>query len=280
MNYPLEHRLESETPMGDAVQFFRTNPVFTLDQFRRAVGGRATAATTRTLVKYHLGRGALRSVEKGVYAVVPPGLDATQFVPDRFLVIAALREDAVLAYHSALELLGYAHSTYRDAFYFTSRRRKDLRLGGGKLRALLHPKSLRDRGEEAYGVEVRERLGVKVRVTGPERTLVDCLAVLRYAGGAEEALQSLQGVPSLNLDRLAGYLERLGQRRAFAAVGAFLEREATRLFIPVEFLDRLAKERPVTPTYLVRGEKGGRLLPRWNLVVPRQWIPGESRVEV
>jgi hypothetical protein len=30
--------------MGDAQQFFRTHPVFTLDQFRRAVGGRATAA--------------------------------------------------------------------------------------------------------------------------------------------------------------------------------------------------------------------------------------------
>jgi predicted transcriptional regulator of viral defense system len=266
--------------MGDAQRFFRTHPVFTLGQFRRGVGGRANAATSRTLVKYHLGRGALRAVEKSVYAVVPPGLDATQFVPDRVLVIAALREDAVLAYHSALELLGYAHSTYRDAFYFTGRRRKDLRLGGGMLRAVLHPKPLRDHGDEGYGVEVRERQGVKVRVTGPERTLVDCLSTPRYAGGAEEALQSLRGVPSLNLDRLAGYLERLGQRRLYAAVGAFLEREAARLFVPMEFLDRLAEERPTSPTYLVRGGKGGRLLSRWNLVVPSQWINRESRLEV
>ncbi|MEI8191336.1 MAG: transcriptional regulator, partial [candidate division NC10 bacterium] len=211
---------------------------------------------------------------------VPPGLNVKQFVPDRFLVIAALREDAVLAYHSALEFLGYAHSSYRDAFYFTDRRRKDLRLMGGTLRAVLHPKPLRDRGDEGYGVEVRERLGVKVRVTGPERALVDCLSVPRYAGGPEEALQSLQGVPTLNLDRVAGYLERLGQRRLFAAVGAFLEREATRLFVPPAFLDRLAKERPVSPTYLVRGGRGGRLLQRWNLVVPSQWTTEGSRLEV
>lgn len=266
--------------MGDAHRFFRTHPVFTLEQFRREVGGRATAATTRTLVKYHLGRGTLRAVEKGVYAVVPPGLDAKKFVPDRFLVVAALRQDAALAYHSALELLGHAHSTYRDAFYFTGRRRRDLRLGEGRLRAVLHPKPLRDRGEEGYGVEVRERAGVKLRVTGPERTLVDCLAVPRYAGGAEEALQSLRGIPALSLDRLAGYLERLGQRRLFAAVGAFLEQEAPRLFVPALFLDRLAKERPASPAYLVRGGRGGRLLQRWNLVVPEHWTAGGTRREV
>ncbi len=266
--------------MGDAQQFFRTHPVFTLDQFRQAVGGQTAAASTRTLVKYHVGRGALRPVEKGVYAVVPAGLDARQFAPDRFLVVAALRDEAVLAYHSALELLGYAHSTYRDAYYFSSRRRKDLHLGGGKLRAVLHPKPLRERREESYGVEVRERQGVKIRVTGPERTLVDCLAVPRYAGGLEETLQSLQGVPTLNLDRVAGYLERLGQRRLFAAAGAFLEREAKRLFVPPEFLDRLARERPTSPTYLARGRTGGRLLPRWNLVVPPQWTLERSALEV
>jgi predicted transcriptional regulator of viral defense system len=266
--------------MGDAQQFFRTHPVFTLERFRRAVGGRATASTTRTLVKYHLSRGNLRLVEKRVYAVVPAGVDARRFVPDRFLVAEALRDDAVLAYHSALELLGYAHSTYRDVFYFTGRRRKDLRLGPGTVRALLHPKPLRDRHEEDYGVETRERSGIKLKVTGPERTLVDCLATPRYAGGAEEALQSLQGVPALDLDRVAGYLERLGQRRVFALVGAFLEREAKRLFVPPEFLDRLAQERPRSPTYLVRGKAGGRFLSRWNLVVPERWSTERALVEV
>ena len=84
----------------------------------------------------------------------------------------------------------------------------------------------------------------------------------------------------MSLDRVAGYLERLGQRRLFAAVGAFLEREAARLFVPPEFLDRLARERPTSPTYLVRAGKGGQLLQRWNLVVPSQWTTEGSRLEV
>lgn len=266
--------------MAEARQFFQTHPVFTLDQFRRAVGGSSTAATVRTLVKYHLGRGHLKLVEQRLYAAVPPGSDPRRFIPDRFLVAAALREDAVLAYHSALELLGYAHSTYRDTYYFTGRRRKDLVLGGGKVRALLHPKPLRDKGEEGYGVETRERLGVKLKLAGPERTLVDCLASPRYAGGLEEVFQSAGGIPMLDLERLWGYLERLGQRRLFAILGFFLEGAAQRLFVPPEFLDRLTKKLPSSPTYLDRRKRGGRLQPRWNLVVPARWGERDQSVEV
>jgi len=226
----------------DAETFFRTHPVFTLGQFREAVGGKAAPSTTQVRVKYHLSRARLKLVEKGVYAVIPPGVEPKQFVPDRFLVATALRDDAVLAYHSALELLGYGHGAYRDTFYLTARRRKDLRLAGGRVRSLLHPKRLREKGEESYGVETRERLGVKLRVTGPERTLVDCLAAPRYAGGIDEVFQSAGGIPALDLDRLFGYLERLGQRCFYAVLGFFLEREAERLFVPPEFLDRLARE--------------------------------------
>ena len=260
--------------------FFRTHPVFTLREFRDVVGGKATPATTQARVKYHLARGRLKLVERGLYAVVPPGLDPKRFVPDRFLVAAALREDAVLAYHSALEALGYAHSVYEDVFYLTARRRKDLRLGDGRVRALLHPKPLRDKGEEDFGVETRERLGVKLRVTGPERTLVDCLAAPRYAGGLEEVFQSAGGIPALDLEVLSGYLNRLGQRRLYAVVGFFLEREARRLFVPDDFLSRLARKRPRTRVYLEPARRGGRLQARWNLIVPDRWATGREAVEV
>lgn len=264
----------------DLDAFFRTRPVFTLRQFRAAVAGKATLAATRARVKYHLARSRLKLVERGVYAVVPPGLDPERFVPDRFLVAAALRDDAVLAYHSALELLGCAHSVYEDAFYLTARRRKDLKLGGGRLRSLLHPKPLREKGEESYGIETRERLGVKLRVTGTERTLVDCLATPRYAGGLEEVFQSAGGILALDLELLSGYLARLGQRRLYAVVGFFLEREAKRLFVPEEYLDRLARNRPQARVYLEPAKRGGQLQARWNLIVPDRWATGREAVEV
>lgn len=47
------------------------------------------------------------------------------------------------------------------------------------------------------------------------------------------------------------------QRRFYAVVGFFLETEAARLFVPPEFLDRLARERPSSPMHLDRGKRGG-----------------------
>lgn len=186
----------------------------------------------------------------------------------------------MLAYHSALELLGYAHSVYEDAFYFTARRRKDLRLDRGRLRSLLHPKPLREKRDESYGVETRERLGVKLRVTGTERTLVDCLAAPRYAGGLEEVFQSTGGIAALDLEVLSGYLKRLGQQRLYAVVGFFLEREARRLFVPDEFLDQLARKCPRARVYLEPAKRGGQLQARWNLIVPDRWATGRQAVEV
>src|SRR5436309_4503 len=193
-------------------EFLAQYPVFTLTAFRRAgeKHGLAHAAAAER-IKYALERRRLKLLAKGLYAVVPLGTTADRLRPDRFLVAAALRDDAILAYHSALELLGFAHSAYRDIYYFTRRRRKDLRLADGRIRAVLAPKALRAREAERFGVETRERLGVKVTVTGPERTLTDCFAAPRYAGGLEEVIESGRAIAVLDLDVLERYLDLLDE---------------------------------------------------------------------
>jgi predicted transcriptional regulator of viral defense system len=255
-------------------EFFLNHPVFSLDTFRRAGeqhGLTRTALAER--VKYGLERGRLKLLAKGLYAVVPSGMPADRFSPDRFLVPLGLTADAVLAYHSALEILGLAHSVYRDVYYFSTRRRKALRLTDGRARALLPPKALRARESEDFGVETRERRGVKIQVTGVERTLVDCFAAPGYAGGLEEVMESGQAISVLDLDMLAAYLELLDERRLFAILGFFLEREASRLFVSPPLLERLERGRPASKIYLDKHQRGGRLLRRWNLIVPERWAP-------
>jgi len=261
--------------------FLASHPVFTLDEFYAASRGSKTSrqATMRRL-RYAVRRGRLKFLERGFYAVVPPGMEADRFTPDRFLVAATLRPDAVLAYHSALDLLGLAHSVYRDVFYLTARPRKDVRLAGGRVRALRHPKPLRARGAENFGVETHERAGVKLRLTGAERTLVDSFLLPRYAGGIDEVIEAARSVAALDLDRLEHYLTLLDQRRAFAIMGFVLEQAAERLFVPDALLDRLAAQRPIARIYLDKRQRGGRLQPRWNLIVPERWAPGAVRADV
>jgi predicted transcriptional regulator of viral defense system len=116
--------------------------------------------------------------------------------------------------------------------------------------------------------EKQERFGVKIRLTGPERTLVDSLLLPRYAGGVDEVMEAARSVTSLDLNRLERYLTLLDHRRAFAIMGFVLEQAAERLFVPNALLDRLSAQRPKARIYLDKRQRGGHLQPRWNLIVP------------
>jgi len=112
----------------DTATFLHTHRVFTLDEAVRALepaGGRKGALER---LKYAASRGKLKKLARGVYATVPPGLDAKKFQPDRFLAAAALRPDAIFSHHSALELLGAAHSEWRLCTAYSTRRAQPFKL--------------------------------------------------------------------------------------------------------------------------------------------------------
>ena len=75
-------------------------------------------------------------------------------------------------------------------------------------------------------------------------------------------------------------LDTYDVRILFAAVGWFLESYREHFFVPDDFLSRLEARRPASPQYLPRrgrteGE-GGRLVPRWNLILPEGVLRGEE----
>jgi len=64
---------------------------------------------------------------------------------------------------------------------------------------------LKEKHLENFGVTRIERVGIDVRVTGYERTLVDVLDRPEFAGGWEEIWRSLEAVEFFDLDRVVEY---------------------------------------------------------------------------
>lgn len=260
----------------DTDQFLATTPAFTLAGLRRAMHGRSPSAV-RTWVKYHASTGRLRVIERGLYAAVPPGVDANGFVADPFLLAAAARDAGVFGYHAALELLGAAHSVAHLLGVFTSRRRRPMTVGGVRVEFTPHPAPLARRGATLAGVrEVRYR-GATLHATGPERTLLDGFRSPRLAGGLEELVQSAAGFASLDLDLVRELLQAYDQRMLWAAAGWFLERYRQTFGVSDGDLAGLERHRPVSPHYLPRRTrgKGGTLVARWNLILPESLLsPG------
>lgn len=256
-------------------EFMEQNRIFTVEEFARHLGGQKSLAEYR--VRYYLRQGRLKRLSNRVYATVPAGVAPESYEPDAFLTAAAIRPDAVFAYHSALDLLGQGHSAWWTCTVCTARRRSPVALGRTTIKFLSHPPAARPRtgamslpreASVPWTTEV-SRGGRTLRVTTPERTLVDGLRELSLVGGLDELVESMDGFATLNPDALQEILGAYdNNRRLWAAVGWYLQRRLKDLFLDASILGDFQKHRPRTRVYLVPGRRGGVLARDWDLIIP------------
>ena len=263
--------------------FLDRHPVFTGLMFAEAHGERKLSPPLADRLKYLKSTGRVVSLERGLHATVRPGEDPDAITPDPYLVGAALRPDGVFAYHSALTLLGAGHSDWSVVTLLSSRRRRPLDLRNVRVEVLPHPVALVRKQATDLGVRSIGYLHTTIHVTGPERTLVDGFRQLSLVGGLEELVTSAGGFASLDFELLEIVLDAYHLRILHAAVGWFLEAHRKHFFVPDGFLLRLEARRPASPHYLPRqaraGGEGGRLVPRWNLILPESVLGGAERNE-
>jgi predicted transcriptional regulator of viral defense system len=251
--------------------------------FAQAHGERRPSPALVKRLKYLQATGRVVSLERGLYATVRRGHDPDAVSPDPYLVAAVLRPDGAFAYHSALTLLGAGHSDWNVVTVLSQRRRRPLVLRTARVEILPHPAALVRKDATDLGVRQVPYLDMTFRVTGPERTLVDGVRQLRLVGGLEELVTSAAGFASLDLELLDAVLRAYHLRILYAAVGWFLETYRAHFFVPDDFLARLERRRPVAPHYLPRRARaerdGGRLVQRWNLILPEAVLRGAERDE-
>jgi hypothetical protein len=259
-------------------EFLDRNPVFSRSMFAEAHGEVRLSTALAKRLKYLQSRERIVSLERGLYATVRPGDDPEALAPDPYLVGAALRPDGVFAYHSALTLLGAGHSDWGVVTLLSHSRRRPLVLRGTRVEVLPHPATLVYQAETEIGVRSVPYLDRTLRVTGPERTLVDGFRRLDLVGGFEELVASAAGFPSLDFEKLDAVLYAYGLQNLYAGVGWFLETYQGHFFVPDDYLERMEERRPAAPQYLPRRgrtEDGrGRMVSRWNVILPEAVVDG------
>ncbi|MBX3729411.1 MAG: transcriptional regulator [Candidatus Sumerlaeia bacterium] len=247
-------------------EFFQTHPVFRHEEFVAAcypTTPSGSRAAERALA-YHQAAGRLVRIRRGLHAVRSIGSAANSFQ-----IASRLAPDAVLAYHTALEYLGFAYSLWSDRFVLTTTKTKGFRHEEVRYRPIGVPLALDTPEKRALGVEVREDDGLAVRVTSLERTLVDLLDRPQYAGSWEELGRSFENAGFLDTRLVVQHTRNLGNRTTAARVGWFLEQHRDQWLVPETVLAEVQTMVPVTPVYLTRSHReSGTLHPRWNLIVP------------
>lgn len=258
----------------DLNTFFADFPVFTLGQLAEARGEHGRLAPAHNQLKWHVRNGRVKHVVRGVYAVVPPGMDPDRFHPDPFLVANAVRPQGIFAYHSALELLGTAHSVWNRVTLICDQRSRPIDVGSSRIEFLVIPAPMRRGSRKQLGTQQVLRSTRRILTTGPERTLVECLRRPDQAGGLDEVVEAVSGLPLLDFDLLGKVLDAYNERSLWAAVGWLTEREQSTWSTPKSFIEHCYRRRPRQNQYLIRSHRGGKLLPRWRLIIPAHHTRG------
>jgi len=252
-----------------ATDFFETHPVFSHSAFLAAytADGRS-AQTANNLLAHHLAAGRLLRLRRGLYAVVPRGIDPAQAVIDPYLVASQLTPDATLAYHAALQFHGKSYSVWRRFPYLTAKRARLFSFRDLEFIPVLVPAPLRTLPDWGGGISTVRHVGGWVRVTTLERTAVDVLDSPEKGGGWEEIWRSLEAIEFFDLDAVLAYALARGSALTVARLGFFLEQHRDSLMVEERHLEILQAHTPREPRYLDSTRTSGRLLSRWNLVVP------------
>lgn len=252
-------------------EFLAQHAVFTIDDLDLFLSKRGSANpnTRKALLNYHLKRGRIVRIRRGLYATLPPGSDLSSNPVDPYLVTAKMTEDAVLAYHTALEFHGKAYSVLSRLTYTSKAKSLPVILGSYEIICAPVPKVLLAKGAGMFGVVTYKRSGVDVRVTNLERTFVDILDRPDLTGSWEEIWRSLEMIEFFDLDQVIEYTFLLENRTTAAKVGFYLEQHKEGLLLEDTALEPLRKLRPRQPHYLERAHRGDcQWIKGWNLMVP------------
>lgn len=248
--------------------FFSGHPVFRREDYARAVGRSSADPVVSSMLDQHLRAGNIEQIARAVFASVPPHADPSTWPVDQFLAASRLRADAVIAYHSALELHGCAYTVGAEVQAISKGEPGIFAANDFACRFVTRPKGFVTK-RDCTSID---RLGLEVRVTTLERTIADVFARADLVGGAEEILNSLALVPRIRIEPLLAAVRANGNSAAAGALGWWLEKDHKRLGVPTEALERLKALGPKHPQYVLGAKPGNAVsVGAWSILVPREF---------
>lgn len=179
--------------------------------------------------------------------------------PDPYRLAARITQPYAFVYGSALALAGAGPAERSEVLISSAHRFSAFEFAGMRYR-WARPWIDEDIVRVSVGPEF-------VGTTSPERTIVDCVRIPSNAGGIEELARAMDMLPVLEVEGVLRWVDRYNEAALAARLGYLLE--SSGLHGPQTPLIRaLLKRRPSHRVYLTDRRPGGRLVSRWNVIVP------------
>jgi len=245
--------------------------IVTFNDIVQLASKKATSPTNRRYiyrkyVKKLVEAEKLQSIRKGLYAVLNPLEKPEKHETDKLLIASKIRKKYYLGFHTALEYYGSAYSTFNEAYVcIQAKDRFDpFNYRGFTFKPVFTKDTLSHVLKKPYGQSF-------LNVSSKERTFIECIDRVQYAGGWEECIKSLSTLRGIDHEELVALTLNQRKQILIRQIGYFLEylKNTSPFYehINQDLLEKLKKQVKGSPQYLARKEPGN-LDTRWRLYIP------------
>ncbi|MCD6423244.1 MAG: hypothetical protein J7L42_03920 [Elusimicrobia bacterium] len=206
-------------------------------------------------------KGFLQKIKRGLYAVIPPDALERKYLPDKFLIAGKLKKKYYISHHSALEFHGIAESVFSTVYVTSKTYLKPFTYQNMTYKFITT--------KHFFGIKKLPYKGESLFVSDTEKTFLDCIRRIKYAGGLEEMMKSFHDIPYINYEKLWKYLKRFNEKSLYHKTGFILE-SLENLSAPKSFMNKIRRE-IVKKVYYLQSKKNCVYIKKWNLMVPKNF---------
>ena len=228
--------------------------LFSLDDAVKITGNKSTAISMLSAGVKHK---TICRIKSNLYSVtdLATGLCAA----NKYEIASAIANDACVAYHSAMEYYGFSNQVFNEMDVMTATAFRTFDFEGITYN--------RRKPNHNFGV-VTPTMNSHIRVTDVERTILDCIDRIKYAGGLEELLNNLDAITFVNEVALVSYLELYSKPALYQKVGFILSHYKKQMHLSSAFF-KLCKDNIGKSTrYLDETNTDTKYVSEWGLCVP------------
>lgn len=214
-------------------------------------------STAKSLLSSGIKHGTICRVKMNLYTVTD--LASMRCAANKYEIASHISETACVAYHSAMEYHGLGHQMFNEVSVITPYAFKTFEFDG-----LVY---IRRQPTIAEGI-MTPLMDSKIRVTDLERTVIDCINRIKYAGGLEELLNNLSSIAYIDEDKLQRYLENYGKAYLYQKAGFLLSMFKKQMRLSSGFFRRCKANIGQSTRYLDEVSENTVYVAEWRLCVP------------
>ena len=209
-------------------------------------------------------------LKRGLYVIVPLNVGvrgADSFIVHNFVIASNLVKPYYIGFWSALNYHGLSDQIPNTTFIATTQAKKPLKILEVEYYFVKLEKN------KFFGTTEVEVERNKVKISDPEKTIVDCLDHPEHAGGIDEVARSIYfSHEELDFGKIKKYAERMKNVTILKRLGFILEKIG--LLGKYEFLFTGFQPSKGYPVLDKLSSKKGKHNSKWGLLINREINPG------